>query len=180
MRRFGSCHRSPTSLPIRCPAFLAGAPAAAAILALGLAGCQTYQAPNARSFDEVVKACEEVLKERYYQYRVYSHPDEGGHLVAYSQAGLDGVSKTRHRVDIYIYWENTGHIMPRVFVRKYYDEAEPPLEKGDFSLAGNGFPDSFEGADHPFAREDWRSIHYDHHLEAEIRDAILARLKVPA
>ncbi|MBI4586498.1 MAG: hypothetical protein HY717_21010 [Planctomycetes bacterium] len=155
-----------TRRPIFCSAALVFS---AVLAAVGLlSSCSAYMAPNARDFNEVVKACEEAIKERYYQARVFH---QGGHVVAYSQPELEGPYKIRHRIDVHIFYENTGHFMPKVFVRKYIDHAEPELEHGDFSSG-------YEVSGHPWGREDWKPIYYDRSQELEIRDAILAKLKI--
>jgi hypothetical protein len=126
-------------------------------------------ADNARPQNDVVAAAAAVLKERFYQVRVYR---KSGHVVAFSPVVQEGAYKVRNKVDVHVLYETTGHFMPKVFVRKYIDSAEPPIEHaGDFSSP-------WEISGHPFAHADWTVLHYQNHWALEIRNAIVARLNL--
>ena len=143
-----------------------------AVLLTGfLGGCVSYDlADNARPHEEVVAAAVAVLKERFYQVRVYR---KSGHVVAFSPVVQEGPYKVRNKVDVHVHYETTGHYMPKVFVRKYVDSTEPPLENwGDFSSP-------WEISGHPFPRQNWQVLHYQNHWAIEIRKAIVARLNLP-
>jgi hypothetical protein len=87
---------------------------------------------------------------------------------------MEGNHKVRRRIDVYVRYEITGHFMPMVHVRKYYDTAEPPLEGGNFADAG-------ELTGHPaFLRENWSPLYFDHNEEEQIREAILKKLSIPS
>ena len=132
--------------------------------------CQEFQhAPGTPDLARVVQACESILKDRYYQTKVHSN---SGHVYAITPITYEGVYPTMRRIDIHVVPEVTGHYMPRVYVRKFVDLSEPPLESGDF-LA---FYDNTES--NAFAKSDWTPIHYDRLLEQQIRNAIFERLKI--
>jgi hypothetical protein len=134
-------------------------------------GCYEFQlAPGTPDLSQVVNAAESVLKERYYQVRVHR---PSGHLYAYSPIEIEGAYPVMRRIDVNVMPERTGHYMPRVRVRKYIDEAEPPLESGDRLTHYD-----FEGS--PFPDQDWTPLYYDGALEVELRRAILERLNVAA
>ncbi len=133
-------------------------------------GCISYRvAKDSYDLNEVVRVAEQVLKERYYQTKAFSVLEGGGHVIAYSPVKMEGVNKVRYRIDVNVRYENTGHFMPRVYVRKYTDWSSPDLERGDFSSP-------YEVSGHPFAKADWHPLYYDRALEDELRTAILDRL----
>lgn len=133
-------------------------------------GCISYRvAKDSYDLNDVVRVSEQVLKERYYQTKAFGVMEGGGHVIAYSPVIMEGVSKVRYRVDVNVRYENTGHFMPRVYVRKYTDWSSPDLERGDFSSP-------YEVMGHPFANPDWHPLYYDRNKEDEIRKAILDRL----
>ena len=140
------------------------------VLVAFLCGCMSYPlSDNAEPQEEVLRAAASVLQERFYQVKVYPG---SGHLVAYSPVVQEGPNKVRNKVDVHVLYENTGHYMPKVFVRKYMDTSEPPLENG------GDFSSPWEITGHPFARENWTVLHYQNHWAVEIRNAIIARLSL--
>lgn len=149
--------------------------ATALALSLSLAafagGCYEFQpAPGTPGLSQAVDAVESVLKERYYQTRVYRSV---GHAVALSPIEVEGAYPVMWRIDVRVTPERTGHYMPRVYARKYIDLAEPPLEGPDGFTSEN-----VEG--NPFPSSRWSPLYYDRTLEAEIRNAILEKLNIPA
>ena len=144
----------------------------AAVVALAgtfLSGCYTFQpAPDSAKFGEVVQAVESVLKERYYQSKVYKTSGNG---YGFSLEQMEGTQMVKHSVEIRITPIRTGHYLPEVRVRKYVDVAEPPIETGDRFSAYD-----VEGP--PAQTSNWQSIYRDHPLEIEIRDAILEKLNI--
>ncbi len=136
-----------------------------------LPGCISYQlAPNAFDQPEVVEVVEQVLQKHYYQTRPYR---SSGHVIAYSQPYMEGTNKVRKRIDVYVRYENTGHFMPLVHVRKYYDLQEPEIETGNFASPYHISGDRF-------AKSNWNAIHWDHYEEEKLRKEILSALKADA
>lgn len=143
-----------------------------AALVAAVVGCRQFQqAPGTPGKAQVVRAVESVLKERYYQTRVFAG---AGHAVAMTPIELEGTYPVMRLIDVHIIPERTGHYMPRVYVRKYIDIGEPPLEPGN----GDGFT-HFNVRGNPFAGSNWKPIIYDHALEMELREAILEALDIP-
>lgn len=150
-------------------------PAALALaLALGPllgSGCISYTlAPNAFEQPEVTRVVERVLQSHYYQTRVFKR---SGHVLAYSQPYMEGTNKVRKRVDVYVRYENTGHFMPLVHVRKYHDLQEPEIENGDFASP-------YQISSNRFAKSTWSAIHWDHAEEERLRKEILDNLRADA
>ena len=146
--------------------------ASSVLLTLGVgSGCVELKlAPNAKGVETVLDAAAQVIQDRYYQTRVY----RGSSMVrAVSPIQMEGQHKVRHQIFVDVRYERTGHYMPKVFVVKYYDTAEPGLESGDFT-------DPYTFGGRPYPVENWTAVHYDRKVEEEIRDAILARLSIPS
>lgn len=154
--------------------FIAGA-------SLGLSGCgrgdlwqdqlKKKTVSESKQPDVVLKAAETVIRERYYQVKVYPHSN---HIVALTPIVLEGNQQTRKKIDISVFYEN-GYWMPKVWVRKFIDVAEPDLQKGPIS---GRFP--IEVVGYPAASDDWRPLYYDRTEGQEILDAILEKLKIPS
>lgn len=128
--------------------------------------------PESKEQTDVLRAAEATLRERYYQVKVYK---TSSHVVALSPIKLEGNSPVRKKIDVYVFQEN-GFWMPKVWVRKYIDVAEPELERGS-AITGR-FPTEVMG--YPAATEDWQPLIYDRTEEEELRNAILDRLKIPS
>jgi len=150
---------------------------ALSLILLSSSGCIQRQmarmtVKESKSPGDVLKAAEAVVRERYYQVKVYpsSH-----HLVALSPIDAVGNYPVRKKIDVYVFLEN-GYYMPNVSVRQYINNQEPPHEKG--GPIGPRFP--IEVSDNPAPTDDWDPLYYDRNEEVEIRNAILARLKTPS
>jgi len=129
------------------------------------------KAPQSKEASEVLAASAAVLRERFYQVKEYA-PDSR-HIVAFTPVDIVGNHPVRKRIDVHVFLEN-GFYMPQVSVRQFIDAAEPPMEQGGPITAR--FPT--EVSDHPVATQDWEPLIYDRNDENELRNAILARLKV--
>jgi len=147
-----------------------------ALFLFGVVGCHEVQLARRASTDskkphEVLKAAEAVIKERYYQVKVYpsSH-----HIVALTPVAIEGNSPVRKKIDVQVLFEN-GFFMPKVFVRKYIDLAEPEFEDGPIAPR---FP--IEVGGFPAASDDWKPLYYDRTEGEDLTRAILERLKIPS
>lgn len=125
--------------------------------------------------EEVLQAAEAVLRERYYQVKVYRST---GHIQVLTPVRLEGNDNARKKIDVYVFLEN-GYYMPKVTVRDFVDMAEPPHQTG---LIAGRFPIEFRGVPGtgPAPEENWTPLQYDHTEEMAIRKAIYDRLKIPA
>jgi len=146
-----------------------------AVLALVDSGCLRRQMlrreePDTKRPGDVLAAAESVIKEHYYQVKVYPRSN---HLVALTPIYLEGNQPVRKKIDVWVFQEN-GYYMPKVFVRRYVDIAEPSEEGG---LIAGRFPT--EVGDNPVATDDWHPLYYDRTEEQELRNAILHRLNLP-
>lgn len=147
-----------------------------ALILAGAIGCQEAQLASMASQDsrkphEVLKAAEAVIKERYYQVKVYP---SSRHIVALTPVSIEGNQPVRKKIDVQVFLEN-GFFMPKVFVRKYIDLAEPALEEGPIAQR---FP--IEVGGFPAATEDWRALHYDRTEGEDLTRAILEKLRIPS
>jgi len=122
---------------------------------------------------DVLEAASSVLKERYYQVKVYK---SSKHIVALTPIQLVGNNQVRKKIDVWVFLEN-GYYMPKVWVRQFIDSAEPPVQSG--LLAGH-FPPEIMGSVPPAVTENWQPLIYDRHEGQQIYLAILERLKVPS
>lgn len=150
----------------------------AALMALPASGCLRNQLrrreeSGTRRPAEVLKAAEDVLKERYYQVKTFNPKSQ--HLRALSPVRLHGNQPMRKQIDVYVLQEN-GFYMPYVYVRSFIDTSEPEIEKGG-PIVGR-FP--IEQSDHPVPGGDWQPLMYDRNEEQELYKAILARLNIPS
>jgi hypothetical protein len=154
------------------------------LLALGLAvtlsslGCMQAQlrrrmAPASKEPGEVLQAAQQSITARYYQVKVYSTPT-AKHLVALTPIRIEGNQPVRKKIDVWVFQEN-GYYMPKVFVRKYVDIAEPEEERGPIQ---GRFP--IEVGGRPAAKDDWHPLFYDRTEEEELRTDILKRLNIPS
>lgn len=147
-----------------------------AFILAGAVGCQEAQLASMASRDskeprEVLKAAEAVIKERYYQVKVYPR---SRHIVALTPVSIEGNQPVRKQIDVQVFLEN-GFFMPKVFVRKYIDLAEPALQDGPIAPR---FP--IEVGGFPAASEDWRALYYDRTEGEDLTRAILEKLKIPS
>ena len=144
------------------------------ILVFPSSGCVPAQvarmkAPESKAKQDVYDAVVAVLKERYYQVRSYQST---GHVVALTPIFFDGNQLSRKKIDVFVFLEN-GYYMPKIWVRKFIDTAEPEMQKGPIT---GRFPVEVNG--YPAAADNWRELYYDRTEEQEIRKAILERLKI--
>lgn len=148
---------------------LSMAPARGLALAavLSVAGCAGYDYPDTPpQKDEVFAAAREVLQERY----PMSSASEGhAQLFALTPVDLEGNSRSRKQISIYVSRNWTGAYEPTVAVTQYIEWAEPPVQLSD---PGSDLP--ARTSIHPSSR--WRPLQRLPMEEKSIYDAIMGRL----
>ena len=144
--------------------------ASAGGLALGvlaLAGCVGYDYPETPPHrDDVFAAAREVLEERY---PMSSSTEGREQLFASTGVDLEGNSRSRKQISVYISRNWTGAYEPTVSVVQYIEWSEPPLRLGD---PGSDLP--ARTSLHPASR--WRPLQRLPMEEKAIYDAIMGKL----
>lgn len=134
---------------------------------LSVVGCVSYDYPDTTpNKEQVFAAAREVLHDRY----PMSSASEGdAQLFAMTGVDLEGNSRSRKQISIYVSRNWTGAYEPTVSVTQYVEWAEPPVRLAD------------PGSDRPastslFPPSRWRPLQRLPMEEKSIYDAIMGRL----
>lgn len=134
---------------------------------LALVGCVGYDYPETPPHrDEVFAAARQVLQERY---PMSSSTEGQEQLFALTGVDLEGTSRSRKQISVYVSRNWTGAYEPTVSVVQYIEWSEPPHALSD---PGSDLP--ARTSLHPPSR--WRPLQRLPMEEKAIYDAIMGKL----
>jgi hypothetical protein len=143
---------------------------------LGLVGCHETVGPSSGwgltnlpdtqpDFERAMAAARAVVQDRY---PMSGASDQGGFLVALTPVVMDGGSKTRKEISVFLRRNFTGAYDPVVRIRKFVDVATPELRAN---------PESANAARAmPVVDNEWHALDYLPYEEQELYDAILEKI----